>query len=301
MPEVSSDAVTPGLPLPSGPGRASHTPVMAHTSTLGSTHNPRIRDALGLRTPRERRRRGLMLIDGAREIRRAAGAGIELVEVFVADELVEAAGPEARDAAATARVRGAQLVPVTAELMGRMAFGDRSDGLLAVARIPDVSLGSFAARIPAEPLLLVLEAVEKPGNLGAVLRTADGAGVDGVIVADPRTDPWNPNAIRASMGTLFSVPLALTDAPSARAWLAGRRIGIVAAVVDAPARYTEADLTGPIAIALGAEATGLSDAWRDDDVSAVRVPMLGIADSLNVSVTAAILAYEARRQRDHRG
>jgi TrmH family RNA methyltransferase len=270
---------------------------MPHSPTLGSIHNPRVREALALREPRERRRRGAMLIDGAREIGRAIASGIELTEVFIADERVEAAGGEAADTAAAVRATGAARVPVTPELMGRMAFGDRSDGLLAVARIPDASLDALAAGLPPEPLLLVLESVEKPGNLGAVLRTADGAGVDGLLVADPRTDPWNPNAIRASMGTLFSVPLAVTDAPTARSWLAERGIRVVATLVDAPMPYTEADLTGPIAIALGSEAEGLSDTWRGDDVQGVHIPMLGIADSLNVSASAAILAYEARRQR----
>jgi TrmH family RNA methyltransferase len=270
---------------------------MAHTPTLGSIHNPRVRDALRLREPRERRRRGLMLIDGAREIGRAVASGVELTEAFVSEDIVETAGPEAVQALAAIGATGASNVTVTPELMGRMAFGDRSDGLLAVARIPDASLGSLAARVPTRPLLVVLESVEKPGNLGAVLRTADGAGVDGLIVADPGTDPWNPNVIRASLGTVFSVPLAVTDAGTLRAWLAGRDIRVVAAVVDAPGLYTGADLTGPVAIALGSEARGLSDAWRGEEVTAVRIPMLGIADSLNVSATAAILAYEARRQR----
>lgn len=270
---------------------------MAHTPTLGSIHNPRVRDALGLREARERRRRGLMLVDGAREIGRAFAAGIEPVEVFVADDLVEAAGPQAADAMAAIRDAGTQVVQVTSELMGRMAFGDRADGLLLVARVPDVSLDTLDRRAPAEPLLLVLESVEKPGNLGAVLRTADGAGVDGVMVADPRADPWNPNTIRASMGTVFRVPLAVTDTPSARAWLSGRGIRLVAAVVGAPTSYADANLRGPLAIVLGSEADGLSDAWRAGDVTAVGIPMLGIADSLNVSVTAAVLAYEARRQR----
>jgi TrmH family RNA methyltransferase len=273
---------------------------MAHTPTLGSIHNPRVRDALALREPRERRRRGLMLIDGAREIGRAIDSGVAVVEAFVADDLAEAADVEARAAVAALRLGGAPCVPVTAELMGRMAFGDRSDGLLAVARIPDASLGALDAGLPPEPLLLVLESVEKPGNLGAVLRTADGAGGDGVVVADPRTDPWNPNAIRASLGTVFSVPLAVTGADQARAWLADRGIRVVATVVEAPTRYTDADLTGGVAIALGSEAAGLSDAWRGTGTQAVAIPMLGIADSLNVSVTAAILAYEARRQRDLR-
>ncbi len=271
---------------------------MAHTPTLGSTHNPRIRDALALREPRERRRRGQMLIDGAREIGRALASGVAVVEAFVAEDVVEAGGSEALEAWAGLRASGGSLVPVTAELMARMAFGDRSDGLLAVARIPDASLDHLRARLPEQPLLLVLESVEKPGNLGAVLRTADGAGVDGVLVADPRTDPWNPNAIRASMGTVFQVPLAVTDASSARAWLAERGIRPVAALVDATTTYTDADLTGAVAIVLGSEADGLSGEWRDAEVDAVRIPMLGIADSLNVSATAAILAYEARRQRD---
>jgi TrmH family RNA methyltransferase len=270
---------------------------MAYSPTLGSIHNPRVRERFKLREARERRRSGLMLIDGAREVGRAIASGVELVEAFVADDLVAAAGPEALEATSAVRASGATIVPVTGELMGRMAFGDRSDGLLAVARIPDVSLEAFGACIPSAPLLLVLESVEKPGNLGAVLRTADGAGVDGVLVADPGTDPWNPNAIRASMGTVFSVPLAVTEAAPARAWLAAHAVRVVAAVVDAPTVYTDADLSGAVAIALGSEADGLSDAWRGDDVTPVRIPMQGIADSLNVSVTAAILAYEARRQR----
>ncbi|MFN8521063.1 MAG: RNA methyltransferase [Chloroflexota bacterium] len=271
---------------------------MAHTPTLGSIHNPRVREALALRESRERRRRGQLLIDGGREIGRAVASGVPIVEAFVAEELVDATGSEAIEAWAGLRAGGTPLVPVTAELMARMAFGDRSDGLLAVARTPDSSLDSLGARVPDQPLLVVLESVEKPGNLGAVLRTADGAGVDGVIVADPRTDPWNPNAIRASMGTVFQVPLAVTDATSARAWLTGRGVRSVAAIVDATTTYTDTDLTGALAIVLGSEAAGLSDAWRADAVDAVRIPMLGIADSLNVSVTAAILAYEARRQRD---
>lgn len=273
---------------------------MAHTPTLGSIHNPRVRAALALREPRARRR-GLMLIDGAREIGRAITAGVELVEVFVADELVEAGSIEVAATAIALRSMGVDRVPVTAELVGRMAFGDRSEGLVAVARIPDTSLEQLAARLPSEPLLLVLEAVEKPGNLGAVLRTADGAGVDGLVVADPRTDPWNPNVIRASMGTVFSVPLAVADAITARAWLSQRGVRVVAALLEATMDYADADLTGSLAIALGSEADGLSEIWRGPDVTPVRIPMRGIADSLNVSASAAILAYEARRQRARRG
>lgn len=274
---------------------------MAHTPTLGSIRNPLVRDALRLREPRERRDRGQMLIDGAREVGRAMASGVHVIEAFVSDELIAAAGPEATEARAALGGSVTRIVQVTPELMRRIAYGDRADGLLAIARTPDASLASFGPRLPAEPLLLVLEAVEKPGNLGAVLRTADGAGIDGVVIADPRTDPWNPNVIRASMGTVFQMPLAVTDAGSARAWLAERGIRVVAAVVDAPATYADADLTGAVAIALGSESHGLSDVWRGHEVTPVRIPMLGIADSLNVSVTAAILAYEARRQRGDAG
>jgi TrmH family RNA methyltransferase len=274
---------------------------MVHSPTLGSIHNPRVRAALALREARERRRQGLMLIDGAREIGRAIVAGVVLTEVFAADDLIAAAGAEAAATSAAIRDAGVPRVPVTAELMGRMAFGDRSDGMLAVARVPDVSLAALGPRIPAQPLVLVLESVEKPGNLGAVVRTADGAGVDALLVVDPATDPWNPNAIRASMGTLFSVPLAVCESEEARRWLSDRGIRSVAALVDVSMSYVEADLTGPVALVLGSEADGLSPMWRGADVTGVRIPMAGIADSLNVSVTAAILAYEARRQRDRRG
>jgi TrmH family RNA methyltransferase len=239
-----------------------------------------------------------MLIDGIREIDRAASAGVVFRELFVAQELLDQHGVDGRRALHAATLAGGSVVAVTTELMGRMAFGDRTDGLLAVAVHPDVSLDALT--VPDDPLVAVVESVEKPGNLGALLRSADGAGVDGVIVADPQCDPWNPNAIRASLGTVFSVPLAVTDAESARAWLAEAGIRPVLTIVDAPTVYTDADLTGPVAIVVGSEADGLSAAWRDAGSSAVHIPMLGVADSLNVSASAAILFYEALRQRGPR-
>jgi TrmH family RNA methyltransferase len=145
--------------------------------------------------------------------------------------------------------------------------------------------------------VVVLEGVEKPGNIGAVLRSADGAGADAVIVADPTTDLFNPNTIRASIGTVFAVPVAAAPSANVRRFLAHQSRRIVAARPDASTVYTRADLTGPIAILLGSEAEGLTDAWSGSNVEAVRLPMDGIADSLNVSIAAAILLYEARRQR----
>jgi TrmH family RNA methyltransferase len=167
--------------------------------------------------------------------------------------------------------------------------------VLAIVRTPATDLARLP--VPSDPLILVAEDVEKPGNLGAILRSADGAGADAVIAASPRTDLFNPNTIRASLGTIFAVPLAAAPTDEVIAWLRQRGIRIVAARVDATRLATESDLTGPLAIAVGAEAEGLSSAWSAAGIEAVRLPMLGVADSLNVAAASAVLLYEARRQR----
>ena len=146
-------------------------------------------------------------------------------------------------------------------------------------------------------LVLVAEGIEKPGNLGAILRSADGAGADAFIAASPRTDVFNPNAIRASLGAIFSVPIAAAPTADVLDWLRAGGVRIAAARLDATTLATDADLTGPLAIAVGAEADGLSAAWSAPDIVGIRLPMLGRADSLNVSVASAVLLYEARRQR----
>ena len=258
-----------------------------------SLANPRVKTALALRDRRERDRSGLTLVDGARELRRALDAGVNPVEVFVCEPLL--AGPDARVALDRLRSLGTILQPTSEAVFARLAFGRRAEGLLAVVGIPDTALEELS--LPDRPLLVVVEAVEKPGNFGAILRSADGSAADGVIAASARTDLFNPNAIRASAGTIFSVPLAAGTTAETLEWLTSRGIRVVAARVDAADVYAEADLTGPLALVMGAEADGLSDAWQSDEVRAVRIPMLGVADSLNVSVSAAILLYEARRQR----
>ena len=281
--------------------RAGHdsrvTRFPAEPTVLTSTANPRVKAALALRERRERDRRGQTLVDGNRELLRALEAGATVDEAFVCDPLL--AGPAARLILDRLAASGAPVHKVAEHVLGRLAFGDRAEGMVAIVRIPPLRLESLA--LPAEPLVVVLEGVEKPGNLGAALRSADGAGADAVILAAPRTDPFNPNAIRASAGTIFSMPLAAADTPDAVRWLTDRGIGIVTARVDAPESYTDADLTGSRAIVLGAEAHGLSDAWHGPGMHAVRLPMLGVADSLNVSVAAAVLLYEARRQRGRPG
>ncbi|HEY4632481.1 MAG TPA: RNA methyltransferase [Candidatus Limnocylindrales bacterium] len=264
------------------------------TPMLTSAANPRIRSALQLRARRHRDATGLTIVDGARELRRALDAGVEVVEAFVCEPLL--AGPDARVALDRLRAGTAPVHPTNETAFARLAFGDRVEGLVAVIRPRSTALADLA--VPDDALVVVLEGVEKPGNVGAVLRSADGAGVDALIVASPRTDLHNPNVIRASAGTVFTVPLAAADADEVADWLGARQVRIVAAHVDAPTPYTDADLTGPLAIVLGAEDRGLSERWRRPDVEAVHLPMLGVADSLNVSVAAALLLYEARRQRD---
>jgi len=259
---------------------------------VSSRQNPRYKAALALRDPRERQGSGHILVDGAREIGRALDRGVRLVEAWTATERVRS------EAARTLLPRLAttgDVIETTPELLARLAYGERDEGIVAVLEMPPTSLGRLV--LPALPLIAVVEQVEKPGNLGALLRSADGAGVDAVIVADPVSDIWNPNAIRASLGTIFSLPLAVCSAVDAIAFLRSRSISILTARVGAVLDYDAADLTGPVALVVGAETSGLSDTWTGEGVTELGIPMLGLADSLNVSASAAVLFYEARRQR----
>jgi TrmH family RNA methyltransferase len=263
---------------------------------IDSPANPRLRAALRLRERREREATGLTLVDGARESLRAIEAGVEVVEAFVCPELIDS--PEGRRAVELlggGSAAGPQKVTeVGMRAFERLAYGDRADGVVLEIRTPPHGLADI--RLPEAALVVVTEDVEKPGNVGAILRSADAVGADAVIAVGG-TDLFNPNVIRASVGTVFSVPVASAPAAEVAAWLRAKGVRSVAARVDATELHVEADLTGPLAIVLGSEASGLSDAWRDADVAAVRLPMLGAADSLNVSAAAAVLLYEAWRQR----
>lgn len=261
---------------------------------IESPANPRLRAALALRERRDRDQTGLTLVDGAREARRAIEHGAEVEAAFLCRELMRS-----QDAplalAALGRGHGRrEIVDVGRRAFERLAFGDRQEGIVLVVRQPSTALAQL--RLPATPLVVVTEDVEKPGNLGAILRSADGAGAD-AVVAVGGTDLFNPNVIRASVGTVFAVPLASAPAGEVRAWAAERGLRLVVARVDAERLHADVDLTGPLAIVVGSEAAGLSAAWGADGVESVRLPMLGVADSLNVSVAAAILLYEAWRQR----
>jgi len=262
-------------------------------SSLTSPSNPRVKGVVRLRDRAERVRTGLTVVDGAREVGRAIAGDVELVEVFVCQPL--ATGDDARKTLSAVAAAGSTWTEVSQVVLEKLAFGHRVDGIVAVVRPRRRALAELV--LPTDPLVAVIEGVEKPGNLGAIVRSADGAGLDAVIAADARTDLFNPNAIRASLGTIFARPVLAEATADVRAWLQARGLRIVTARVDATTDYDEADLTGPLAIVLGSEAEGLTAAWRDPRVTPISIPMHGIADSLNVSIAAAILLYEARRQR----
>ncbi len=260
---------------------------------INSRQNPRVKDAVRLRDAQYRRQQRRILIDGVRELARAIAAGVRIVEVFVCEELCQ--GPDAQGLLAALPGCGGEILAVSPPVFERLAFGHRAEGVLGVAEMPQRTLGELS--LPDNPLVAVLEGVEKPGNVGAVLRSADGAGVSALIVADAATDLYNPNAIRASLGTIFTVPACEATATDTLAWLRGRGMKIYAARLDGALCYAAADYRGAAALVLGSEAAGLSPLWSAADVTAVRLPMLGAADSLNVSAAAAVLFYEARRQR----
>ncbi|MBF6604315.1 MAG: RNA methyltransferase [Chloroflexi bacterium] len=261
---------------------------------ITSLANPRIREAVRLRDRRHRDATGLTIVDGAREIGRALDAGIEIVEAYVCDPRVES--DDARDVRTRlSAARGPRLTPVSRAVLDKLAFGDRSDGIVAVVRPRVQRLADI--ELPPRPLVAVVEGVEKPGNLGAILRSADGAGIDAVIAADPATDLVNPNTIRASIGTIFARPVVAATALETLAWLRDRGLRIVAARVDGTADPWDTDLRGAVAVILGSESAGLTPTWHGADVVALRLPMRGAADSLNVSAAAAVLFYEALRQR----
>jgi TrmH family RNA methyltransferase len=271
---------------------ASTIPVMP-PQHITSRQNARVKDAAKLRDRRAREKQQRFVIDGAREILRAAKAGIDFVEAFVCEPL--AAGREATEAMQRLAATGANIAIVTPEVFDKLCFGDGRDGLVAVARTPQRSLAQLV--LPASPLVAVVEGLEKPGNVGAVLRSADGAGIDAVVVAEPHTDLFNPNTIRASLGTVFGANVCTASDAETLAWLRLLGIPIFAARPDAALAYTKADYRRGAAIVLGSEAAGLSPAWSERRGTPIALPMHGVADSLNVSATAAVLFYEAQRQR----
>jgi RNA methyltransferase, TrmH family len=260
---------------------------------ITSAHNPRIKQAARLREKRGRQQQQRIIIDGRRELLQALAAAARVVEVFVDGGQIDQA-PLAHLAEQAERA-GALVLECEPQVLSKLAFGDRNEGLVAVAETPKADLASLA-NFDA-PLILVLEGVEKPGNIGAALRTADAAGASALLLANPRCELFNPNAIRASLGAVFTVPCAAATSGDVRDWLRERKIAIFAARVDGRQDLYAADLRQPAALVLGSEADGLEEIWSGQGISSVKIPMQGHVDSLNVSVAAAVMLFEAVRQR----
>ena len=239
---------------------------------ISSVDNPRVKDVVRLRKARERRRSGLFIAEGPREVERARAAGLTIVATYFASRLLD--WPDGEE--------------VSERVLAKMAYRAEPEGVIAVVEAPHRELP------PNGTLYLVAVGIEKPGNLGAMARTADAAGVDALIVAETQADPWNPNAIRASTGAVFTLPIVEATLADVAALPQMK----IAAVLEATQAHTAPDYTGPTAFLIGAEDAGLDDAWRELADAEVVIPMKGaVADSLNASTAAAVLLFEAVRQR----
>jgi len=256
---------------------------------ITSSQNPRFKKALRLHASRGRKQQSRIIIFGQREITRAIDAGVTPVEMFV-HESEEGLADQLAD-----RLPACEFFSIPKILMQRLQFGDRSEGLVAIAERPETEMADFPID---RKVIVVLEQLEKPGNLGAIARSIDACGNGGLILADPKCDAFHPNAIRASTGTTFSLPIATGSSEAVQNWLVKHGYSVLTAYLENAVDFFDQTLDGPIAIVLGNEAKGLTDAWRDDRFQPIKLPMAGIADSLNVSVTASVMLYESMRQRE---
>ena len=251
---------------------------------ITSPANPRIKRLIGLRDRKERDRQSVFLVEGFRDLERAVAQGHRPLEIYY-DPAHFPGPPHPAD----------NEVSVATAALDRASYRGRSQGVIGVFSQFDVTLDRL--KTGPDPLFLIAEAIEKPGNLGALLRTADAVGAHALIAADPDTDPFSPNVVRASTGAIFTVPLAVAGLDAAVTWVRSHQARIVAADPGAPDLLWATDLTGPIALLVGAEHEGLTDSARSSADTLFSIPMHGSADSLNVSVSMAVLAYEALRQR----
>jgi RNA methyltransferase, TrmH family len=257
---------------------------------ITSTNNARIKNVVRLSNNRRHREElQQTVVEGSREVRRCLDAGIIPAEVYICPELVAA-----EDNDLVERLNS-PLATVAPDIFAKIAIREESGGILLV--IPYTQTALEQLPLSTEPFLVVVEGAEKPGNVGAILRTADAAGVDGLILCSGGTDLHNPNVIRASLGARFTIPVAEASADEVIEWLRRHQIATVAATPDAAVRYTAIDLTGPIAIITGSETHGLSETWLRAADRQVAIPMFGVADSLNLATSTALMLYEVVRQR----
>lgn len=259
---------------------------------IASPQNDRVKELVRLRARRHRERTGSFPVEGAREATRALDAGVTLQEAFLCPDLFNA---QATAVAKRLEGGGVPIVELGEDAFRKASLRESPDGVLVVAEAWTVDLATL--ELPGEPLVLVVDGLEKPGNVGALLRTADAAGVTAVFLSGAGTDLYNPNVIRASMGSVFARPVVPAEAEDLAAFFHARNIRVVAAAPHASRVYWEADLSGPTAIVVGSEHRGLESDWLDRAELRVRIPMGGLADSLNVATAGALLLYEALRQR----
>lgn len=253
---------------------------------ITSLQNPRVKHIVRLRDDkRQRQMDGLMLVEGFDEIQLALSAGYKPQTVLSAPELASRQIDQVN----------AETITVNRSVFEKLSYRQNPDGWLAIFSIPRVSLDDL--KLSQTPLIIVAESIEKPGNLGAILRTADAARVDALFVCDPRVDAYSPNVVRASRGTLFTVPVIETNSTQAVVFLQRNGIRVLAATPSAEDEYTRQDLRVPLAIVVGTEAEGLSEFWLSQADMKVKIPMMGKVNSLNVSVSTALIVYDALRQR----
>lgn len=260
---------------------------------ITSLQNPRIKDLVRLQKRPYRDERGVIVVEGYREVKRMLDNGRRPTALFFAPGFYQ--GQNESDLVRRCAEAGAELFECSNEAFAKVAYRDRPEGLIALT--PQVHRRLDELFVPERPLLLVAESIEKPGNLGSLLRSADAAGVHAVVVCDRCTDIHNPNVVRSSIGTLFSLPVVEATTDETLAWLRARRVRVLAATPRAEQEYTECDMTKGVAIVVGTEKFGLSNRWMNEADERVRIPMLGQIDSLNVAAATTLLLYEAVRQR----
>lgn len=269
------------------------------TESITSAQNPKIKALLELQEKsKARKRTGLFVVEGRRELQHCIEAGFEPHTLFICRDIMTEKEFDRILGAIEENFTGMMcpIIEISRQLYDKIAYRGGTEGIIAELHCKDMSLESL--ELKENPLVVVLESVEKPGNLGAVLRSADASGADAVIVCDPLTDLYNPNLIRSSIGAIFTVPVATATSEDAIRWLKERNIRIYTAQLQDSEWYYDTDMTGGTAIVMGTEATGLTDIWRKAADAHIKIPMLGRLDSLNVSVSAAILMFEAVRQRN---
>lgn len=274
--------------------KARQTRTRMEEEFIQSRQNPRVKNLVKLRERKHRDRQERFLVEGLRELGHAIGSGFTVEEVFFCPELFPSEAH--RDFVDGLRREGTvRLSRMSVSAFEKVAYREGPDGLIGVGLQEASTLRQL--KLPDNPLLLVIEGLEKPGNLGAILRSADAAGVDAVILADCVIDRYNPNAIRSSQGLVFSLPVLSADSEALAEWLRANRIQSFATTPDTETPHWSVDYTGPTALLLGSESDGLSDFWLKTADARIRIPMAGRADSLNVAAAAAVCLFEARRQR----